>query len=181
VTTNLPDFNWPGKLPRTCSKEMLFLGVKVWATGGSEKELAEILNVPVHAVKRFTNLPGWHFVVRQLRQELDREIENRLQRNVRLALTQLEDRLEHGNKYIDKDAREQRRPLTASELSSITAILFDRKAVARKIVDGIPDEPTDARESLAAIANLLRKHKTFEVETPKTITIEDDGETEIAA
>ena len=179
MTANLPIFDWPAKLPRTCGRDMLVLAVKEWATGASTEDLSAILNVPVSGVKRYTNLPGWHAVVQQLRAELDQEAENRLQRGLRLALTQLEDRLEHGNKGIDrKTGRAIRVPLSASDLSSIAGTLFDKKAHARKIVDGIPEHVPDAAESLASIANLLRKHATF---TPQPNTIDVTPQKEEAA
>lgn len=177
MNANLPDFDWPANLPRTCSRAELVVAVKAWATGATGEELSEILCLPVAGVRRYTKLPGWHHVVQQLRAELDTEVENRLQRNLRLALVQLEDRLEFGNKGIDRvTKRPVRVPLSASELTSIAGVLFDKKVHARKIVDGIPEHTPDAAESLAAIANLLRKHNTFAPSANQTIDVTPEDE-----
>ena len=178
VDTGTPNFSWPAALPRTCSKDALFLAVKSWATGAKPQELAELLNIPLHSVKRYTSHPGWHSIVQQLRPLLDEEVETRLGRMTRLALNELEDRLEHGNRSLDrKTGTEVRTPLTASDLSSIAATLFDKKSAARKIVDGIPDEPTDIKKSLDDIADILRRHNTFKPHQPATIDVAPiDGE-----
>jgi len=159
---------------------MLVLAVKAWATGAKTDELSEILNIPYQAVKRFTRHPGWHQVVRQLRGVLDEEVENKLQRNLRLSLEELEDRLENGNKHVNKKGEEERRPLSAADLSTIAATLFDKRTTARKMVDGIPDEPTDIKKSLDDIANILRKHNSFASHVPQTIDIEPDSAEEAA-
>ena len=176
VDTGTPNFAWPAALPRTCSKDALFLAVKSWATGAKSQELAEILNIPLQSVRRYTKHPGWHSIVQQLRPILDEEVEARLGRMTRLALAELEDRLEHGNKVVDRKTNtEYRAPLTASDLSSIAATLFDKKTAARKIVDGIPDEPTDIKKSLDDIADILRRHNTFRPQQHKTIDITPDA------
>ena len=172
VDTGTPEFAWPAALPRTCTKDALFLAVKSWATGAKTHELAELLNIPAHSVKRYTSHPGWHSIVQQLRGVLDEEAETRLGRMVRLALSELEDRLENGNKVVDrKTGDEYRAPLTASDLSSIASTLFEKRVAARKIVDGIPDEPTDIKKSLDDIADILRKHNTFKPHQPTTIDV----------
>ena len=145
--------------------------------GAKPAELSEILNIPLHSVKRFVNHAGWHQLVRQLRSVLDEEIENRFQRNLRLALNELEDRLEHGNKVVSKKGTEERRALSALDLSGIAASLFDRRNAARKIVDGVPDEPTDIKKSLDDIADILRKHNTFAPHVPQVIDVDSEGAT----
>ena len=168
----IPDFHWPTALPRTCTRDMLFLAIKEWAMGAKPQHLAEILNVPRANVGRFTSHPEWHTLVKKLRPALDLAIENRITRNLKLALHELEDRLAHGNKVVNRDGVEHRAPLSASELNVIAANLFDRRAHARKITDGIDAEQPDIASSLGVIAELLRKHNTFAPSQPKTVDAE---------
>lgn len=152
---------WPRDLPRTTTFAMLKKAIRTWATGGNDVQIAEWLNCTPAQVRRFKESEGWAATARAMRKELDFDLENSFGRLGFKALEQLEDRLRYGDFYVTKAGEPGRRPLSADQLAKITAILFDRRAEARHLVDGTESLATQERKSdLALIAEALRNHAT---------------------
>jgi hypothetical protein len=138
---------------------MLRKAVRVWAQGGTDMQVAEWLNCRPEAVKRYKESEGWVATARDMRKELDFDLESSFGRLGFKALEQLEDRLRYGDYYVTKTGEPGRRPLSADQLAKITATLFDRRAEVRHLVDGTLSEAQQERKSdLALIAEALRNH-----------------------
>jgi hypothetical protein len=150
---------WPRDLPRTTTYAMLRKAIRVWAQGGNDVQVAEWLNCRPEAVRRFRESDGWATLARDMRKELDFDLESSFGRLGFKALEQLEDRLRYGDYYITKTGEPGRRPLSADQLSKITATLFDRRAEVRHLVDGtVSDSQQERKSDLALIADALRNH-----------------------
>ena len=153
-----PDL-WPKDIPRTTTFPMLRKAVRMWAQGANNTQIAQWMNVPPQAVPRLLESDGWRNTALALRKDLDFDLESAFGRLGFKALDQLEDRLRYGDYYINKHGERARRPLHAEQLAKITAILIDRRAEVRHLVDGTESEKTKERKSdLATIADLLRDH-----------------------
>lgn len=158
--TAAPD-QWPKDLPKTTSYAMLRKAVRMWAQGANNEQIAGWLNIPSNAVKRWLESDGWKATALSMRKELDFDLEQTFGRLGFKALDQLEDRLRYGDCYINRNGERARRPLHAEQLSKIAAVLIDRRAEVRHLVDGTEsDKQKEKRSDLAQIAELLRTHAT---------------------
>jgi hypothetical protein len=156
--TAAPDL-WPKDLPRTTSYPMLRKAVRLWAQGANDVQIAEWLAIPPQAVKTWKESDGWRGVAISLRKELDFDLESSFGKLGFMALDQLEDRLRYGDFYINRNGERARRPLPADQLAKITALLIDRRAEVRHLVDGtVSDKSENKKSDLAMIADLLRGH-----------------------
>lgn len=151
------EIQWPAGVPKTCSQGMLVTAVRMWARFASNLEIAQFLNIPVHAVPAYTSSLWWADLVKQLRPILDHDIEHSFGRIGSRALSQLEDRLTYGDFYITRNGERARRPLDAKTLAQIAALAVDRRQQARALVDGTAaDANADDRPVLTLLAEMLR-------------------------
>lgn len=135
---------------------MLVTAVRLWCRFASDVQIAQYLNIPAHAVPTYTQSLWWADLVKQLRPQLDFDIENSFGRIGFKALEQLEDRLTYGDFYITRNGERARRPLDAKTLAAIAQIAVDKRRDARHMVEGTTEAATEGRSDLAILADLLR-------------------------
>lgn len=136
---------------------MLVAAVRLWAKFATDLQIAQYLNIPPHAVREYTSSLWWAEIVRQLRPQLDFDIENSFGRIGFKALEEIEDRLRYGDFYVTRTGERARRPLAARDLAAIAALAVEKRAAARHMVDGTSDAAESGRSDLAVIADLLRQ------------------------
>jgi hypothetical protein len=151
------EIEWPRSIPRTCTQGMLVAAVRLWAKFATDLQIAQYLNIPPHAVKEYTSSLWWAEIVKQLRPQLDFDIENSFGRIGFKALEEIEDRLRYGDFYVNRYGERARRPLTAKDLAAIAALAIEKRTAARHLVDGTVDAAESGRSDLAVIADLLRQ------------------------
>lgn len=150
------EIQWPAGVPQTCSQSMLVTAVRMWARFASDLQIAKFLNIPAANVRSFTQSLWWAELVKQLRPQLDFDIESSFGRIGFKALEQLEDRLTYGDFYITRNGERARRPLDAKTLAQIAQIAVDKRQTARHMVEGTTEAAETGRSDLAVLADLLR-------------------------
>lgn len=169
------EIQWPAGVPKTCSQGMLVTAVRLWCRFASDIQIAKYLNIPAHAVKSYTQSLWWAELVKQLRPQLDFDIEASFGRIGFKALEQLEDRLTYGDFYITRSGERARRPLDAKSLAMIAQIAVDKRRDARHMVEGTTEAATEGRSDLAILADLLRtaaqKQQAIAQKHPATIDV----------
>ena len=92
------EFKRPLGLPKSTSNQMLLTAVKMSSLGAKETVLSELLGVHTSAITHWINTPEWKQLRRNVDPEIKAFISTRLQDLATVALEQLADRLEHGER-----------------------------------------------------------------------------------
>jgi hypothetical protein len=124
---------------------------------GNDVQISEFLGCPPSAVRHYTSSVGWRELAKDMRQELDSDLEHAFTRLGFKAIAQIEDRLKYGDFYLTKTGERARRPLDARTLAVTAQMLFDQREQAKERVEGKKVAASDAlADALNLIAEKLR-------------------------
>lgn len=167
-------FDRPPMLPATVSNETLLRAVKNAALGVKNVQLAEMLGVPEGALEYWTRSKEWKAIREQVEPEIQKLVVHVMHDMVGKCLRELGDRLEHGEKKINRQIITDsygnvkvvetvlRNPLDAGTLMSIASTLIDKADRLDRKANG---EASPEDDQVRQLAQRLREYdKATEVE-----------------
>lgn len=156
--------------------------VVIYAATGNLIQAASIAKVPVNTLKSWRTTQWFQDLLKEVREENNEKIDAKFTEIVEKSLEQLVDRVENGDYHVLRDGTLARKPVSAKDLSLVSAINIDKRQLLR-------GEATSRSESVKvednqAIGKLEKLAETFENlarfgRQPKVIEHDDHESVEI--
>jgi hypothetical protein len=154
--------------------EMKLKAVTVYAATGNIEKVSEISGVPYHTVRAWRNSEWFQGLLREVWQENNEKIDAKFTAIVEKSLDEVLDRLENGDVRLSKDGKVVRVPISAKDLSLVSAINVDKRQLLRGLptsrsesVDSASSRTVDRLEKLAetfeSLAKFGRKTETIDI------------------
>lgn len=117
--------------------------VSLFACTGSVGKVAELTKIPEHTIRRWSKEQKFKDILREIREENNEKIDAKFTEIIEKAADLVLDRLENGDFHWDnKNSELVRRPISAKDLSLVTAINMDKRQLIR-------GEPTSRTETVS--------------------------------
>lgn len=155
--------------------------VAIYAATGNIRTTAELSKVSETHLRKWRKEDWFQDLLREIRQENNDKIDVKFTEIVELALDGLKERLINGDHQVLKDGTIVRKPISARDLSIVSAINVDKRQLLRgeatsrsESVGRVEDKAVDRLEKLAEtfenLARFGRQPKIIEV-TPDAVQI----------
>jgi hypothetical protein len=149
--------------------------VCVFAVSGNSRRTAEITGVPEGTIRSWKTTEWWNQAMGRIMVEQDEELDTKLTKLIDKAVEHVNDRLENGDFIYDtKRGALVRKPVSAKDLTVVTAIAVDK----RQLLRGQPTsrvEKVSEEERLRGLADRFKEFDKFS----KAQTIEQEPVEEI--
>lgn len=153
---------------------MKLKAVTVYAATGNLEKVSEIAGVPVSTVKAWRGTDWFQGMLREVWDENNEKIDAKFTEIVEKSLDAVLDRLENGDVRVLKDGEIVRVPISAKDLSLVSAINVDKRQLLRGLptsrsesVGAASDRTVDRLEKLAetfeSLAKFGRKVETLDI------------------
>lgn len=134
--------------------------VTIYAATGHFGRTSELTKLPESLIRQWRKQSWFQELLREIRSENNEKLDAKFTEIVDAALDQLSDRITHGDHVVLRDGSLVRRPVTAKDLSLVSAINIDKRQLLR-------GEPTSRSESLGTVeqqtvGRLEKLAETFE-------------------
>lgn len=147
----------------------------IYAASGSLQTASDMSKVPLPKLREWRKTDWFQNLLREVWTENNEKIDAKFTAIIEKSLTNLEDRLEHGDFHVLKDGNLIRRPVSAKDLSLVSAINVDK----RQLLRGLPTSRSETlgEASSKTVEKLEQLATTFENlarfgRQPKTIEME---------
>lgn len=151
--------------------------VTLYAALGNPDTVSELCSVPAHTIRVWRKEQWFQDLLREIWAENNEKIDAKFTAIVEKSLEAIQDRLENGDVRVLKDGKIVRVPISAKDLSLVSAINVDKRQLLRGL-------PTSRSESIATVGaksmdRLERLAETFENlarlgrKSPQTLDITD--------
>lgn len=145
-----------------------------WMVTGNAARAEGYCGVPANTISQWRKTEWWANLTAQVRKEKSDEADALMTGVIHSALEAINDRIENGDVVINKSGAQERVPVKAKDLASITGIVFDKRALGR-------GDPTSRTEKVSTSDRLKQLKEQFEkFSNAKEITGElvDEGRNE---
>lgn len=143
--------------------EQKVAAVQAYVMTGTSKQAAALCDVPDSTIRWWKMQSAWwDDMVAQTRKERDDQIEAQFTKLLQKAAGNMETRLEVGDEVLDKDGNVNYRAVSARDLATIAAIMYDKQALIR----GNPTSKV-ARSETDALESLSKKFEEFATKMEK--------------
>ncbi len=155
----------PEHLPAKVPDRDFTDAVRLWLTGAPKAEIAEKLQTTHRSVTAWIDTPEWRNAAQALSPEVHALVGGSLNRLKTQALTQLADRIEHGDPVINnlgevvlkEDGTAAKRPMKGKDLVEVFAKLSDAQVQLEKMIGNIKDDDDESKISLDKLALGLKR------------------------
>ena len=135
---------------------------------GTKKNVAcRTTGVPYQTYVKWIHQPWYNQVIELLKIEFDNQLDATLTGTAHNAIEGLNDRIENGEYYVDKEGNEKRKPMSGRDLGVTFATIFDRRQLLRNKPTSVSESKT-TKDHLDAIATrfgeMAEKETVFEGE-----------------
>lgn len=128
----------------------------LWAVTRDIEKVHNITTIPRWAIRRWMKEPWWDNVVQQVRKEQNELLDAKLTQVIGKAVEVIQDRIEHGEVYVDRKTKEQYRvPVNVKSAS----IALEVTAKERHLIRG---EATARSETVSDDTKLAKLKDQFE-------------------
>jgi hypothetical protein len=129
--------------------------VCTFAVSGNSRRVAEITGIPEATIRAWKQTEWWYEANERILKEEDEELDVKLSALINKAVSNVNDRLEHGDFIYDvKRAELVRRPMSGRDTAVVTAITLDKRQLLR-------GQPTSRVERVSQDERLLRLAEQF--------------------
>lgn len=148
--------------------------VALYAATGSVSRVAALTRVSEGAIRGWLKEPWFHELLEEIRDENDHLIDAKFNEIIGGALEQLTDRVKNGDAKLNKHGEIVRVPVSARDLSIVTAINIDK----RQLLRGKPTSRTESMSNESTDDKLKRLATAFEaiagkkLKKPETVDAE---------
>ncbi len=140
------------------SQEKKVEACTLYAALGSVADVSRLTEVPENVIRGWKTEQWWIDVSQQVIKEDDDELSTRFTNVVKLALKQLEDKLQNGNTVLNMKTGEKIQvPLTAADLTKVASAMTDK----RQIIQGKPTSRTETVSSDDRLKKLAAQFEKF--------------------
>lgn len=147
--------------PKYTSYQRLGVLLDYWAYGSIAKAIKSNPDIPADTIyywKRRSN--WWEPALRELREQKDDELDNRITKMIDSTLSQMEDRIKNGDVKVLKDGETVEVPISFRDLAIAgVGILYDKRALLRRNPTSIT-EHTNEDARLKKLAEQFKKIAT---------------------
>lgn len=147
----------------------------LYAAMGSVKAVGELTGVAESAIRGWIKQEWFKLLMDEIRQENDQKIDVKFNQIIDSALNQLQDRVENGDHILNKHGEMIRRPVSARDLSIVSAINIDKRQLLR-------GKPTSRSEQVATQSvedRLLTLKNNFEALAGKKLHTSETIDAEV--
>ena len=129
--------------------------VGLFACTGNVARVSELAGVPEGTVRKWTKEPRFRELLKEIREENNEKIDAKFTEIIEKAADLIIDRLENGDFHWDvKNSELVRKPISAKDLSLVTAINMDKRQLIR-------GEPTSRVEQISEPQRLEKLAEQF--------------------
>jgi hypothetical protein len=128
---------------------------------GNVEAVATAPRIPASTLRDWMSSAWWNTLSVEVRAEKGAELDGALTRIIHEATAQLLDRLQHGDAVLVA-GKMHRRPVSARDLALVSAITYDKRALARNQSESAPEKGVNLAElaySLAAYAEAKQERQ----------------------
>jgi len=118
----------------------------LYAVTGDLSKTAEITQIPRWTLSKWRKQGWFHDLLREVWDENNEKVDALFTDIIQKSLVQIQDRLEHGDVKVTKNGQVVRVPVSAKDLSLVSAINVDKRQLLRGL-------PTSRSESVGAITD----------------------------
>lgn len=126
------------------------------ASGSKKKVACRTTGLPYQTYVKWIHKPWYAQVMALIQQELDNALDASLTGTTHKAIDELNDRIDNGDVYIDKNGEQKRKPLSGRDLGVTFATIFDRRQLLRNKPTSVSETKT-TKEHLDGIAERFSK------------------------
>lgn len=131
----------------------------LYAATGNMARVSELSGVPLHLVRTWRRTDWFQDLLREIWEENNEKIDAKFTQIIEKSLEQIQDRLENGDVHVLKTGEIIRKPISAKDLSLVSAINVDK----RQLLRGLPTARTEAAGATDKNINRLERiAETFE-------------------
>lgn len=128
----------------------------LFAVTRNYEKVQDLTGIPARILKEFAMEPWWDHIISQVKQQKNDVLDAKITEALDRALDVINDRLKHGEVYVDrKTLKEYRVPVSSKTAAITTDLLFDKRQLLR-------GEATSRSESLGQEQRLLQLKEQFE-------------------
>jgi hypothetical protein len=123
-----------------------------YACTGQIKQASDLTGIPYEAIRSWKrSAEWWDEAVAWCRREKQDELDGLFTEIIDLSMSEIKERLQKGDKFLNEDGQECRKPISIKELAVISGIAFDK----RQLVRGDPNRIVDNRKSTEELVDNL--------------------------
>jgi len=126
-----------------------------WMVTGSASKAEAYCGIPYATINVWRKTEWWANLTAQVRKEKSDEMDAMMTGVLHKAIEAIEDRISGGDTVINKQGIQEKVPVKAKDLASITAIVFDKRALGR-------GDPTSRSEKVSTESRLKTLKEQFE-------------------
>lgn len=131
--------------------------VTAYFVTGSIKEASQIAGVPAWTIRKWKQeTPWWNQAVMEVKRAKQEQLDAKLTNLIEKTMSELRDRLMHGDEVVTGKGKKIRKKVSARDLSVITGVLYDKRTHIRRDVDPTQDKPED-EDTLNKLKNDFEK------------------------
>lgn len=150
----------PPKLPRHNGnwwpEEKKLEAATIYAVTKSWEAVRDLVGMPIHAAKKFSEEPWWDSVVSKVKKEKNELLDAKITEVLETSLTVVKDRLDNGEYVFDRKTKElDRVPVRMRDAAYTAETLFDKRQLLR-------GEATTNTGALSSDQKLLALKEQFE-------------------
>jgi len=143
--------------------EQKIAAVQAYVLTGTSRKASAICEIPESTIRWWKmSASWWDDLIAQTRRERDDQIEAQFTKILTKAAGNMEERLEKGDEVLDKEGNVNYRAVSARDLATIAAIMYDKQALIR----GNPTSKV-ARSETDALESLSKKFEEFATKMEK--------------
>jgi len=162
-----------GKKYKWWSEDDRIRAATVYAMTGNASRTEEITGIPGATVRQWKTTEWWPQIIDRIRRDGDDELDVKLTGLLDKATKEINERLDNGDYiYNNKTGDVKRKPIGGKELSVMTSIFVDKRALLRK-KPKMQGEQSSTNERLKKLAEEFSKFVNS-----KTIVVEKEIENE---
>src|SRR5690606_19539667 len=116
-----------------------------------------IAGVPAWTIRKWKQeTPWWNQAVMEVKRAKQEQLDAKLTNLIEKTMSELRDRLMHGDEVVTGKGKKIRKKVSARDLSVITGVLYDKRTHIRRDVDPTQDKPED-EDTLNKLQNDFEK------------------------
>lgn len=127
---------------------------------GNMRLVSEQMNISYNTLMAWKNSDWWPEMVDQLKRQKQSKTNENITRLIEQSLEVMQDRLDHGDFVFDqKTGQVVRKPVNVRDATQIATNLLQRQQVQEEFEQKLSSKSATVQETLAMIAQELKKHK----------------------
>lgn len=128
------------------TKEERIEAAQQWFIQGNLRQVSKKLEIAYETLRDWKDRPWWPLAIKYCAKERDKELDAEMSAAMHDALTEVRDRIQHGDWVHDKSGELVRKPLSGRDLTYMVASMHDKRSAIRGTAAGETTQTSDVQK-----------------------------------